>query len=233
MPFDRRPVPSNIRFATGVLRILVAALVVGTAGLVGPTISRASPITYVLSDATATFVSLVGKVTLTGSFIFDPASTTCPQPQGGPCLDGLNIKVSGPTDILTVSPETFSALAADGPAGISAENFMTQDQLGITFLNPLGNEPDPITAVVIEAGSANTCGGEGGCASVSVTGSASPVELEPVPEPPTLALLGAALGIFLISQRASRRARQPHRINQLKLVMKAGIIYKNALLKAA
>jgi len=152
-----------------------------------PPPATATPIVYDLSGVTATIPA--GTVTLTGTFTFDPSTTT---------LDSTNITATGPLTILTASPDIFDFPEGAFSNGILTAAISTRDDLEITFSSTLGLTADPIERVRLDtAPFAGT--------TVDVTGDAVPTA---TPEPSALALLSAALGLFLIVQRASRRVRQ-------------------------
>jgi hypothetical protein len=184
--------------------LFAAALIMGAASLAVPAIPRASPIEYELKHATANY-DIGSTVTVEGSFVFDIL---------GFQINNVHIRVSGATDLLTVSPEVFTQGAPWlGPTSFNFSNPSGDDSIVITFataLSIIGSTP--ITSIDILGGPTTKCPAHsGGCASLSATGFADPANHDPspVPEPPALALLGGALGIFLVGQRADRKLVDP------------------------
>jgi hypothetical protein len=182
------------------LAILLGALVVATAPFVAaPPPATAAPIVYDItpaSGATAIFEGFSGTVTLTGTFTFDPTV---------PTLVSVDLTLTG-TGItpLPVSPDVFTITQSPfTPNSFLALSSATNNLMLVEFVNPLGNSPDPIELLTLQAPACTPSA----CITSSVVGSASPAA---TPEPPALALLSAALGLFLIIQRASRRERRPH-----------------------
>jgi hypothetical protein len=170
--------------------------VFGCAFFVAPSPAAAAPITYTLSDASATFTSPPGKVTLTGTFTFDPS---------GPTLISADIMASNMTgSLLDPNPDTFTS-----PATATANEFLvfslaSFQSLDISFSEPLGASPDMLSAVTIESGNADICNPTL-CASESATGDAVP---STVPEPASLTLLGAALAVFRFARGRTGAARR-------------------------
>jgi len=198
-------IPGRLRTSIQITLAAVTAVCLATAPG-----ARAAPISYTLtppSGATATFASPspVGTVTLTGTFTFDPS---------GPTLDAVDITATGPTTILAASPDVFTTIPAPAPSGSSffAMSSTTDDALLIGFANTLTSAPDPIIGFFIANDTAT--GGcsttIGGCTADSVSGDATPSVAPPpsVVEPASLALLGGALGLFLLTPGAIRRYRQ-------------------------
>jgi len=214
-------IPGRLRTSIQITLAAVTAVCLATAPG-----ARAAPISYTLtppSGATATFASPspVGTVTLTGTFTFDPSGPTRVTLTGtftfdpsGPTLDAVDITATGPTTILAASPDVFTTIPAPAPSGSSffAMSSTTDDALLIGFANTLTSAPDPIIGFFIANDTAT--GGcsttIGGCTADSVSGDATPSVAPPpsVVEPASLALLGGALGLFLLTPGAIRRYRQ-------------------------
>ncbi len=119
------------------LGLLCATVVSAAASLLAPAPALATPITYTLSGATATFTSPAGTITLTGTFTFDPA---------GPTLDAVSITATGPTTILTTSPELYNVVGLSSfPSQEITALVMNSptETLTIDFANPLTQAPDP------------------------------------------------------------------------------------------
>src|SRR5271155_4900338 len=85
----------QVRAPSGIRNLSrVAALVFAACTYLAPTApASATPITYMLSDATATFGSS-GADTLTGTFTVDYSAET---------LDAVDIVISGPVDHTTIT----------------------------------------------------------------------------------------------------------------------------------
>ena len=152
----------------------------------------ATPITYTLLNASATFGTL-GTIDFSGSFTFDPSP---------PTLDSVMITATGPLSVLLQSPETFGVpFPPITPNLISAISSATFDILEpMAFVNNLTNAPEPIASVTIVMGRTVQTAS-------SVTGEAVPAS---APEPTTLALLSGALGLlFHLRTRINRRDRRP------------------------
>jgi hypothetical protein len=194
--------PGRLRTSIQITLAAVTAVCLATAPG-----ARAAPISYMFtpaSGATATYVSPgTGTVTLTGTFTFDPSV---------PSLDAVDITATGPTTILTASPEVFDTVPAPAPSDSSffAMSSATDDALFIGFTAALGGTPDPLLSLYIVTFTTDCTTTGPGCESVSVTGDATPTMTTPpgVPEPGSLALLGAALGLFLLTPGVIRRYRQ-------------------------
>jgi hypothetical protein len=193
----------GITFRNRNLGLLIAMVVSAAPFFVTPTPATATPIEYSLSDATAMIPSPFNTtLTLTGTFTFDPSSTT---------LDAVDILITGSTSILPggqatfddpfsglVAPDAFTA--CDGPCVIGAAAALTL--LFTTSILPTGATLD---AVFVGTFTGNGTG-VAGVASESVTGDAIPT---PIPEPASLTLLGGAIALFLFARRANRRVRHP------------------------
>jgi hypothetical protein len=101
------------------------------------TTAIASPITYDLVGATATFTcgAATQTPTFTGNFTFDP---------GGPTLSAVNILVSN-------NVPCFGSLAQTNPSGSTSNSITSFDGLEtlltISFVNNLGLSSDPLSSV--------------------------------------------------------------------------------------
>jgi len=130
--------------------------------------------------ATLTFTD--GNIeTLTGTFSFNPA---------GPSLTQVDITLTGGTPMAGTYTNPYAAT----PDSIRA---YVDDPLAsfieIVYLNDLGPMPDPIASAIYTNPKQRI-------GTVMVSGSAAPV-----PEPSSMAILGAALGLFGLRRCKSQR----------------------------
>jgi len=158
--------------------------------------ANAAPITYTLSGVTASFTFPTSAVvTLTGNFTFDPATDILTNP------DITQTTTPSSADLFSTNPESFPTVetaASNLIAVISANDF---DAMNITFTTALSSAPTPVSEVLI-ASTLSFC--ESNCFSASVTGAAIPTS-----EPAGLALLGGALGLFLLMRWGGKPASPP------------------------
>jgi hypothetical protein len=97
--------------------------------------TNASPITYDLIGATATFGAL-GTDTLTGTFTFDSVAVN---------LSSIHVVVTGPVLPTTLSVALTMCGAFGGPASVFAFD-STSTICGLLFFKTaLGSSPDPLT----------------------------------------------------------------------------------------
>jgi hypothetical protein len=155
---------------TGVLKLLVAALIACPA-TVTPT--AATPLSYVLNPPVTG-----GGATVVGSFTFNTI---------GPTLDAVALSVTGGPQ-----PGFYTVPVSATSNEILAEIPSTTDMILLVFTNPLGNVPDPVSAIAFPPSARDPA---------PATGAAIPS----TPEPASLALLGGALGLFLLAYGANRR----------------------------
>jgi hypothetical protein len=141
-----------------------------------------------ITPTSATAISYVlnppitgGGATVVGGFTFNTA---------GPALDAVALSVTaGP------QPGSYTVPVSATSTEIVAEIPSTTDTIVLIFTKPLGNVPDAISAIAFPPTARDPA---------PATGEAVPS----TPEPASLALLGGALGIFLVTCRAIRRTRQ-------------------------
>jgi hypothetical protein len=155
----------------------------------------ASPIDYTLSGVTATFgpgsFTSGGTDDLTGSFTWDPLTDG---------LSAISVTVTGAVlpgsfDVPNSGFEGPPVTAIEGQVGGPGTNI-----LELIFDNPLGNVPDPLNYIVIVAT-------PGSARSEAATGYAVPAT---TPEPASLPVLSAALGVLFLAHWR-RRAGTPSR----------------------
>jgi hypothetical protein len=169
-------------FGASKLCLLAAQVAAGLAYLAAPTPAVATPITYTLSGASATFDAL-GTDTFTGTFTFDPATHA---------EIAVDITVTGP-----VLPDIYDHTGPSGSNFITIATATLSTVGHLSFINDLSTTPNPLSSMNL-----------GSNLATAVTGSAVPVP-NPAPGPiATLALL--AVGLFLIRPRANRGDRQAH-----------------------
>lgn len=157
--------------------------------------ARATPLNYVFTSNAS--VVLAGDTeAISGSFTFDTTTITetdvtvtltGPSPFAGTYTQGPAFDMGSNDEVLAGTPVYFSL-----------------PDMGILFAADLNVPSDPLVSVSVESATGT------GVTSTMVTGAAV------VPEPATLALLGAALGLFLLGSRATRHDRRLHRISQLE-----------------
>jgi len=178
--------------------ILLASIAAALLLAAAPFSVTAAPITYTLSNASGTFGAL-GTIDFTGSFTFNPSNPTPTQ------LIAVDITATGPTpSLLTTSPELFTI---PEPANVSSTTIgfgstTSTDFLTIGFVSPLTNATALINIVEDNSPASLTTS--------VVTGEAVPT----IPEPGSLALLGGAIGLFLLARREPDRRAHHTRPDQ-------------------
>jgi len=134
-----------------------------------------------------------GGATVVGGFTFDAI---------GPTLDAVGLSVTGGPQ-----PGSYTVPVSATAAEIVAEIPSTTDRILLIFDNPLGAVPDPVSAIAFPPSAPDPA---------PAMGDAVPSTAEPT----TLALLGGALGLFLLIGRANPRGAH----NQLpKRVVRLGL----------
>jgi hypothetical protein len=157
---------------------LRGAMVVSAAYLATPTVATATPITYVLNPP----VTLLGASapTVFGGFTFDAA---------GPTLDAVDLSFTGGPQ-----PESYTVPVSATSNEIEAEMPTTGNMMLLIFANAVGNAPDPVSGVGFPRDPIP-----------AISGDAVPDAVPSIPEPTSLALLGGAIGLFLLISRMNRR----------------------------
>jgi hypothetical protein len=117
--------------------------------------------------------------TIFGGFTFDAT---------GPTLVAVNLFVTGGPQ-----PEPYTVPVSATSNTILAEIPATTDMMLLIFRNPLGTAPDPVSGVAFPRDPIP-----------AIMGDAVPL----IPEPTSLALLGGAVGLFLLTCRANRRGHR-------------------------
>jgi hypothetical protein len=158
----------------GAIGLLSCAAVVVLDQLAMLTSAVATPITYVLNPPVTG-----GGATVVGGFTFDAT---------GPILDTVSLSVTGGPQ-----PGSYIVPVSATSTEIAAEMPNATDMILLIFANPLGDTPDPLSAIAFPPTARDPA---------PATGEAVPSTLEPT----SLALLAGALGAFLLLSRDSRRA---------------------------
>jgi hypothetical protein len=118
-----------------------------------------------------------GGATVVGGFTFDAT---------GPTLDAVGLSVTGGPQ-----PGSYTVPVSATAAEIVAEIPSTTDRILLIFENPLGTASDPVSAIAFPPSAPDPA---------PAMGDAVPS----TPEPTSLALLGGALGLFVLARRATR-----------------------------
>jgi hypothetical protein len=173
---------------TNLLGLCVAMALAAPAILTTPSAATAAPITYNFSP------SVMGPVpggvdTITGTFTFDPTGSPF-----GATLNSASLTVTGPTN-----PGTYTPFPPPPPVlepGNEIDLVSGGATMSIIFANNLGLTPDNVTQFIFNAPN---------LIRVTATQGTAVPAAPAVPEPTSLALLGGALGLFLLKRRADRR----------------------------
>jgi len=181
-------------FRPRIFSLLLTLALSATVYLSAQADANATSIVYDLSGVTATFNADV--LTLSGSFTYD---TT------GNDLTAINITVTEefPGYVLPSATNVFTDPTVVTIGSDRALNI--PDAFTLTFFSPLADDStDQVQAYADTASGTTSIGRD---ASLN-TGDAIPsVPTSVVPEPPSVALLGGALGLILLTLRLNRRGR--------------------------
>ncbi len=143
--------------------------------------AAANPIVYTLIPP----VTAGGDITVIGGFTFDPATTA---------LDAVDLEVTGGPQ-----PGSYTQPIEGFAAAISASIPGSDMDLVMSFQNDLGTVPDPVSKILFLIPKGMNM------AFVPAAGEAVPANA--APEPASLALLGGAVGCFILMRRAHSRGR--------------------------
>lgn len=143
--------------------------------LASPTFSAATPVAYVLNPPIR---DASDTITVTGNFTFDAS---------GPTLDSVDLVATGGPQ-----PGSYTVPLSATASQILAEIPSTDSMIRIGFTADLGERAVMVSFVSFPPAAIDP---------LPVTGIAVP---EGIPEPGTIALVGAILGVFLVASRANR-----------------------------
>jgi hypothetical protein len=130
-----------------------------------------------------------GTDTISGTFTFDQTGSEF----GDATLISANITVTGP-----LNPGTYTPLPPpfDEPPNEIDLVSGVRATMTIMFANDLGLAPDIVTSVIFDAPN---------LVIITPTQGTAVPQAAAAPEPTSLALLGGALGLFLLRRRSGRR----------------------------
>jgi hypothetical protein len=170
--------------------------VVAVAWLAASSNCRATPISYVFSDASTDLNGVTE--TINGQFTFNTTFNT---------QSSVIITLSGPDPYAGTYSISSAASQFDNNSIIAPYEINSSVVLAIVFSDPLNVSPDPLESVTIDRAGIITDDSPLGKAIFATTTTTT----TPVPEPSALALLGTALaGLFLFRSWANWRDRYIH-----------------------
>lgn len=199
------------------LRLLGVVAVAAPAILGTPAPAYATPITYTLRSVSASFPE--GTVSLSGTFELDLPITMVETDFS------VSLTASGPSP-----PLIATTLLYDTPEFATGATIFIRASIAITEFMFLNFNNDFNTTIPSDLAGLRIGHLENIETATDVTGFAVP-SLTPTPEPASLALLGGALSLFLLTRRANRRDRSnPPR--STRRVVKPGSIVASPPAKA-
>ena len=150
--------------------------------------ANAVPIPYVIPSSPVSFTTgVTGQGSLSGSFTYDSSDNTYTNIDLN--LSSTSYVVHGPFTVVSAIGSSASTLLTFG----SADNA----DLELEFVNPLSTQPDPIKGVEYLDQFLNS-------GSFPANGQSDGTAFPTIPEPSSIAILGAALGLFGLRRRNPR-----------------------------
>lgn len=186
-------------FRTRTFGLLGALALASAASLTAPSPAAATPITYVL-NASATWTDsnhpsiVYGTDTFAGTFVWDPAAANI---SFTPYTD-VHITVSGP---FAPGVYTNASLSSPGSNIVLTPEAGPPPVIDIPFDFVLGSTPGGGSGISLFGIGCGRCG----LPSTATDENSTSGFVRSIPEPASLALLGSALGLFLVALRLKRR----------------------------
>lgn len=187
-------------FRTRALGLLSALALATAASLAAPAPAAATPVTWTFSGSDTffkTFPSGGQTDTFSGSFAFDPALL----PLRKDPYSAVNITVSGPLGAGTYTQTTPDFTVSNANSIRITQGAPSVPAFYFGFNLPL--DIPNITSDTLFGGAFISASGVG----YTDENGGSLIIIRRVPEPASLAMLGSALGLFLLVLRLNRRSR--------------------------